>query len=188
MIIKRTNATWNWTMGLVSLAMFAGCAHQAENPKPAVAHGEVFTEPGAVTSIGRLNQAQAANGAKADAMLYPRHFDGDQLNALGQTKLDLILKASTAGKPAVVYLDMPHDQMTARQSAVLAYFKDAGLNESQVELVEGPNPHDTTPAAYNLPGIYKQTGTSYDGSAADLGGETGGGAGGVPGGAAPASH
>jgi hypothetical protein len=184
---KRNNPTLNWTMSIVAVALFAGCAHQAEKPKPAIAHGEVFTKPGAATSVGRFTQAQAANGAKADAMLYPRHFDGDQLNSLGQTKLDLILKASPAGQPVVVYLDMPHDQMTARQPAVAAYFKDAGLQKSQIELVEGPNPNATTPAAYNLPGIYKPAGTSYDGSAADLGSGAGGG-GGVAAGMAPTSH
>jgi hypothetical protein len=146
--------------GLMLLASVTGCHHDA------IVHGETFTPDTQPTSIGRIDQAQDATGAAADGMLYDMHFHGDQLNSLGQVKLDLIRKGTPAGDPVVIHFDMPHDQFSAREAAVSAYLKTAGLADTQIALVEGINPNNNTPTAYNMTGLYKSDGTSFNGQAA----------------------
>jgi len=139
-----------------------------------ISHGEWYDAEDAARSTGLFAQSQAASGAKADAMLYDRNFDGSTLNSLGQVKLDLILKATPGGQPVVVYLNMPHDAAADRQVAVAAYLKTAGVPDQLVKLVEGPNTNLNTPSAYNLGTIYKVEGMSYSGEAVDAQVVTGG--------------
>ena len=145
----------------------AGCDSHDE-----LLHGEDFYANGAPTASGRLAESQAAAGAKRDGMLYPRHFDGDTLNALGQTKMDLMLKGTSVGNPMTVYLVMPADlpkvDADARQAAVAAYLRDAGISATQVAFASGPNPTDSSPVAFYLPVIYSAEGPSYSGASADL--------------------
>jgi hypothetical protein len=148
--------------GLVVTALLAGCNSTA--PKPI--DGKQFISEDQPTSVGRFAQAQSAAGAKEDGMLYDDNFHGGELNSLGQGKLSLIVKGTTAGDPVFVYLNMPHDQVAARQTAVTAYLKSAGVAEDKIIVAEGPNPNLNTPTAYNLHGIYKGEGTSFDGEAA----------------------
>ena len=129
--------------------------------------GETFDDADHPTPVGLAVQAQAAAGAKADATLYDRHFRGDRLDALGQTKLDLILKGTGVGEPVHVYLDVP--DAPARRAAVAAYLADAGVPADAVVLAAGPNPGNTTPTAYNLATVYKPEGNANLGEAADLG-------------------
>ncbi len=167
--------------GLITLALLTGLAGCAANntakAKPEIIHGERFTKDDAPTSIGRFAQAQVASGAKADAQLFDRNFHGDKLNSLGEAKLDLILKASPADEPVVIYLDMPHDAMMSRQAAVVAYLKDAGLTDAKIKLVEGPNLDNSNPTSAHLAEIYKADGSfggqSTDPSAAAAGGPMG---------------
>ncbi len=98
-------------------------------------------------------------------MLYDMHFHGGKLSSLGEGKLDLIVKGTPAGDPVEVYLDGPHDMMTERHSAVAAYLKKSGLSENDIVVADGINPNVTTPTAYNLGGLYKQDGGSYNGQA-----------------------
>jgi hypothetical protein len=130
-------------------------------------HGERYDAEDAARSTGLFAQSQAASGAKADAMLYDRNFDGSALNSLGQVKLDLILKATAGGQPVVIYLNVPHDGITDRQVAVTAYLKNAGVPDQLVKLVEGSNPSSSTPSGYNLATIYKVDSQTYTGEAAD---------------------
>jgi len=149
--------------GLVATALITGCSH---NAAPKELRGTDFVADDAPTSIGKYNQAQAAAGAREDAMLYDQNFHGGELNSLGQGKLNLIVKGTTTGDPVYVYLNMPHDQVAARQSAVTAYLKSTGVPEDRIIVAEGPNPNLHTPTAYHLGDIYKQEGTSYSGAAA----------------------
>ena len=64
-----------------------------------------------------------------------------ELNSLGQGKLSLIVKGTPVGDPVYVYLNMPHDQVTARQTAVTAYLKTAGVADDKIIVAEGPNPN-----------------------------------------------
>jgi hypothetical protein len=149
-------------IAVLALAAMAGC-HQN------IQRGETFDDLDHPTPIGLGVQAQAAAGAKADGTLYDRHFRGDTLDPLGQTKLDLVLKATAPGEPVQVYLDMPDDHAAARRAAVNAYLASAGVPADKVELAVGPNPHDQTPTAYNLATVYKSEGGANTGEAADLG-------------------
>ena len=130
--------------------------------------GETFRDQEHPTPIGLVTQAQAASGAKQDATLYDCHFRSDRLDPLGQGKLSLMLKATAAGDPVDVYLDMPADLAAARRPAVLAYLQQAGVPAELARLNTGPNPGCTTPSSYNLPAIYKDGNTNV-GVAADLG-------------------
>jgi len=145
--------------GLVVSALMAGC----HGP---IAHGEQFTDNNEVTSVGKFNQAQSAVGAREDAMLYDQNFHGNELNSLGEGKLDLIVKGTQTGDPVHVYLNMPHDQVAARQSAVTAYIKTEGVADDNIIVAEGPNTNPSTPTAYNIGAIYKGDGGSFNGSAA----------------------
>jgi hypothetical protein len=152
-------------------ALIAGCHHDE------IAHGEKFYEGNEPTRTGAMAQAQCATGAKEDAMLYDRNFHGTDLNSLGQGKLDLIVKGTPVGDPVTVYLNMPHDAVAARQEAVTAYLKTAGIKENKIIVAEGPNPNTSTPTAYNIGGLYKADGTSLSGAAGDTAPTAGGSSG-----------
>jgi hypothetical protein len=119
----------------------------------------------------RLEQTQSAAGARADATLYPQHFDGPDLSSLGVAKLDLMLADSHSCNPLQVYLaarDSRYDQ--ERRLTVSRYLQDrGGLKAGQIELLDGPEPSTYAPADPNLKN-YDKTDT-----AADMGGGTGSG-------------
>lgn len=152
--------------GALALAVAVGCADQ-----PPIAHGEDFTVQGQPTPMGRFAQAQAASGARTDATLCPQHFQGQDLNSLGQVKLDLMLRAAPANTPVVVYVDLPHstarEDLAACKLSVTNYLVDAGVPQGQIQLVEGPNPSSQSPTAYALPEVYKPDGSTYTGTATD---------------------
>jgi hypothetical protein len=149
--------TFSTAAGLLAAAVLSGCGYN---------HDENFAGDTAPTSIGRISQAQSAAGAKEDAMLYDMHFHGSELTSLGEGKLDLIAKGTPAGDPVTIYMNMPHDQIADRQLAVTTYLKNAGIAEGKIIVAEGPNPNLTTPTAYNITGVYKPDGTSFNGAAA----------------------
>ncbi len=140
-------------------ALLAGC-------QTGVIHGEKYVAESEPTSVGKFAQAQSAAGAKQDSMLFDQHFHGSELNSLGQGELDLIAKGTPTGDPVTVYLDMPHDQVTARQAAVIDYLKGHGLPEDKIIIAEGANPNESTPTALKLGSLYKADGTSYSGQPA----------------------
>jgi hypothetical protein len=86
--------------------------------------------------------AQAAEGALADATLYPRHFEGDALNSLGQEKLARVASAAKDGtEPVKLYFDAPEAQLTDGRKAVVAQFlAEYGLPSERVTLAAGVNP------------------------------------------------
>jgi hypothetical protein len=149
---------------LLSLGLAAGCHHDSNTVN---AHGQDFAQPGVTSSVERISNAQAVKGAAADAMLYDHHFDGILLNSLGCKKLDQMMTGTSANKPLVVYLNMPQNTAKDRQAAVAEYVKNAGVDDSAVQIVIGPNPHVTTPTAYNLAEVYKDDGGTMTGAAAD---------------------
>ena len=158
---------------LTSAILMVGCGYQ---------HGENFVGDDAERSTGKLAQAQCAAGARDDAMLFDMNFHGDQLNSLGQGKLDLILKGTPTGDPVLVYLNMPHEQVAVRQVAVNLYLKGAGVSDDKIIVAEGPNLNQMHPSAYNLQHLYKKDGENYNGEhakddAAGLGAGGGMGAG-----------
>jgi hypothetical protein len=150
------------------LAVLTGCHHEAaETSDTTYLRGQDFTPPGQTSAMERISNVQATKGAANDAMLYDQHFDGAMLNALGRTKLDLMMRGTSVNKNLVVYLDMHHDTGQSRQAAVTEYLKNAGVEDNNVQIVLGPNPNVNTATAYNLAEIYKEEGNQITGAAAD---------------------
>src|SRR5437868_14135648 len=88
------------------IALYAsGC----KAPDQSMTHGENFPPDDAVRSAQRFMQVQSASGARADATMQPWHFDGNNLNSLGEQKLDLMLADDDANDPMVVFLNMPEN-------------------------------------------------------------------------------
>lgn len=129
------------------LAFAGGCQSNSTRQ-----YGENFSNHDVQCATERLMDAQAAAGARADAMLHRQHFDGETLNSLGQHKLDLMIADDHAITPLTVYLDFPeadaHDEL--RRQSVVLYLKERGLLDSQIKLENGINPDALTSAAPNL--------------------------------------
>ena len=131
-----------------TLALAAGCQH---NP---TMHGENFAPENEPRAVQNVTAAQAAAGARQDATLRAAHFSETGLNSLGQEKLDLMLAVEQPNAPLVVYLDMPAGtQIANSHDSVTEYLKGHGLSDSQIKLVDGPNPHTLHPAAEALTGL-----------------------------------
>src|SRR3978361_2006603 len=92
----------------VAAALLVGCQNKGN------LHGEKMYDSSSPTQLGIINENQAASGARADATLSEKHFQGAQVNSLGQVKLDLISKGTHADEQIVVYLNVSHDSFEAR--------------------------------------------------------------------------
>jgi hypothetical protein len=138
---------------LLAAFLAVGCQSQPSAP---INHGEEFYADGAPRSVNEFCDAEAANGARADATLYPCHFDGAVLNSLGQKKLDLMLHADNASGSLTVYFSFSDNTYTAaRKDAVLAYLKTYGLKDDAIALKDGPNPDSKASAAENIDALTK---------------------------------
>ena len=102
------------------------------------------------SAVKKVSDAQAAAGAQDDATLYPSHFDGSELNSLGQSKLDLITSTLPDNGPVTIYLEaatgssVPADVAKGRTTAVTQYLLNSHLTDDQFKLVDGPNTKLTT--------------------------------------------
>jgi hypothetical protein len=146
---KRTTA-FAVVAGILIVLGTAGCDGKAGAKH--VSHGEEFVgDRETVSAVDKFAAAQISSGARTDATLRAYHFDGAQLNSLGRDKLRSMLKDDDACEPMVVYLDLKGTgEVTARREAVSAFLMDEGLLESQLQLKEGSNPANTTPAVSGL--------------------------------------
>jgi hypothetical protein len=102
--------------------------------------------------VDRLEHTQEAAGARAEATLYPQHFDGEALTTLGEAELDAMLADSHATNPLVVYIAVANDSHTdARRATVQKYLETHGnLTADQIQFQSGPNPGTYAPAAIQL--------------------------------------
>ena len=138
-----TDRKMNWLVGLLTgaavLALAVGC--QPENTE-VVAHGEDFPANDAVRPVHEFQDMQAARAARSDATMRKYHFDGADLNSLGEDRLDSMLKTGESTSPLTVFLDLPADdaQTADRKQAVIAYLKDRGLTQEQIVIKDGFNP------------------------------------------------
>jgi hypothetical protein len=150
-----------WSIISFAVLVLASCQHRQEQFDPTLEN--FFTEEsGDARSPARFAQAQAASGARADATLSRHHFDGPRLNSLGQEKLSLMLKDDDAAEPMRVFLNLDEREASsgARRDAVVAFAKDAGLTDSQIEIVYGHNPEAWSRSSTHLSNLPKtQTGT-----------------------------
>jgi hypothetical protein len=144
-----------WWIGLLTATALVGIAAGCQTNSPAQhVHGEVFPPEGETRDVQNIAIAQAAAGARADATLHAADFDGSSLNSLGQQKLDLMLADEMPADPMALYLDLP--QTTASGPAhdsVMAYLKGRGLDQTQIQIEDGPNPRSTGSAAESISGI-----------------------------------
>lgn len=140
----------NWLAGLAAgvaaLALVGGCQSDRVD---VVSHGEEFPSDDSVRYVHETQDLEAANAARADGTLRAYHFDRGELNSLGEDRLNLMLRNGDSTNPMVVYLDVPSDDLdnTRRQQAVLAYLKDHGLTDEQIQFKAGPNPNVNSPVA-----------------------------------------
>jgi hypothetical protein len=133
----------------------------------------------------QLADVQAASGARADGMLHWQHFDGPQLNSLGEQKLSLMLADDDSPQPLVVYIDVDPKQLDIagpRQVAVSEYLRDRGLKDEQIRVVLGDNPAARSPAAQHLSRQNRAESGDGTGAAAGSNGKSTGGADHEPGG------
>lgn len=132
---------------LLAAAALAGCAKNGA-AKSAKQHGEDFPAEEVRRATAAFAEAQAASGARADATLRRHHFDANQLNSLGEERLDLMLKDDDLCEPLLVYVDLPENDplWSEREQAVLTYLGDRGLRDTQVRLKAGTNPDYMSPA------------------------------------------
>lgn len=161
---------WSVIIGFALLGL--ACQHRQENLDPSLEN--FFTEEaGDARSPARFAQAQAASGARADATLSRHHFDGPRLNALGQEKLALMLKDDDAVEPMRVYLNLDERDAASlpRRNALIAFAKDAGLTDSQIEIIYGHNPETLSRSSTHLSNLPK-THTAAHGKTAPVESET----------------
>jgi hypothetical protein len=131
-----------WVAAAALVVLTAGCHNDYSASHAPQLHGEVFPADGDARSVWDTRTAQAASGARQDATLYAADFDQRGLNSLGQQKLELMLADEQPTEPLTVFLDLPSYASIANdRQAVTAYLKDRGLQDTQIAVKDGPNPH-----------------------------------------------
>jgi hypothetical protein len=133
--MKLTNVMTWIAAAVVTLGVTAGCQDENQN-------GFFKGEGVAGERVAKFADVQAANGARNDAMLYPRHFEGGHLNSLGRQKVLLMLTDCDNCDPVVVHMVNCGDGeiLAQRKASVEMYLKT----------VEGPNLLTFHPAAPDL--------------------------------------
>jgi hypothetical protein len=160
---------------LVVLGAAAGCdKNKAEKEK---AENEFFKGEG-VDRVSPALNAQATNGARHDAMLYPHHFDGGHLNSLGRAKVLLMLEDCENCSPINVHM------VNCGEGEVLAQRKAAV--ELYLKTVEGPNQLTFHPSDPDIIRLAKTENPPAGGTAGAPSTDTTGASGGM-GGAAPSA-
>ena len=124
------------------LALGAGCNNKNENAQNAI------FKPDGQERVSAFADVQAANGARNDAMLYPHHFDGGQLNSLGRAKVLLMLDDDSATTAADKTDARTVHLVNAGEGDLLAQRKQSV--ELYLKTAQGPNTLAFHPAAPNL--------------------------------------
>jgi hypothetical protein len=165
---------------IISFALLglASCQHREEALDPTLEN--FFAEDaGGARKPGQFIDAMSAAGARADATLSRQHFDGRRLNSLGEDKLSRMMGDDRASEPMRVYLNLDERDGASkdRRAAAVAFLRDAGLGESQVEVVFGQNPENWSPGSKHLINMPKtETGTGEGYAAGKGAGAAAGGA------------
>jgi hypothetical protein len=122
------------------------------------------------SSVDIMLEHTRAKGAAEDATLYAAHFDGDELNGLGQHKLALIVKGRQKNVPVTVYVNTPgeQDRIAKRVAMVESALGKLGVYGSDAKVEQGQNPKVGAPAA--------KAAKALQGDDAKAGAEGGGGA------------
>lgn len=129
------------------IVLLTGCADKKRDAEQAA-----FFPDQRQSSVNCLAHTQSANGARDDGMLYPVHFDGNQLSSLGKQKLSLMVAAGAMAHPMKIYLvnDGKGKELKQRERAVRHYLKHKLRPGERIEFVEGTNPSTIHPSAEAL--------------------------------------
>jgi hypothetical protein len=112
------------------VALAAGCSQDAAPS----GHTEADFKPNdGSRAVWQAVDRQVALGAREGATLQPMDFDGNQLNGLGMSHLDTMMREKPA--PAIVYVNVPErDSMTgARVDAVTKYLAQMSTGENPID-------------------------------------------------------
>ena len=141
---------------IVAIAFVAGCENNRK-----------YFPDGAYRVNDQHEDVQAANGALADGTLYARHFSGDKLNSLGQTKLSLMAQGAKSSTDTVrVFLDMPEAAVTElRKEVIKQFFAERGIIDERLAIAVGPNTGATEFATITSGKLYKTGDVKIDSSA-----------------------
>lgn len=160
----------NQTRTLISLATAAvvvfavGCS----SDKKSEPYQDPFFPPrSAVPASKQMQQKEFAIAAVEDGMLFDVHFDGAELNSLGEQKLKAMVAGKPKHSPLQVYLNLPKDgkDNDARKTNVEAALKADGMDASAYALAIGPNPNALRPADAGVRALDLQRSTQGDATA-----------------------
>jgi len=152
---KQSKARWlAIAVAAATIAVSAGCQNQSTTTSERL-HGERFEEDDAPRASRNAVAVTAANGARADATLYPAHFNSAGLNSLGRQKLDLMMLDEESTPPMTVYLDLGKNESSVKlaHTAVAEYLKARGVADNQFKIEDGPNPKTIHPAEDAVAGL-----------------------------------
>ena len=159
-----------WTILSFALLGLASCQHREEALDPTLEN--FFAEDaGGVRKPEQFVDAMSAAGARADGTLSRHHFDGRRLNSLGEDKLARMVGDDHTAEPLRVYLNLDERDGASkdRRAAAVAFLRDAGLGESQVEVLFGQNPENWSPASKQLKNLPKTETGGEEGTGAAKG-------------------
>ena len=163
----------NQTRTLISIVSAAiivlgvGCTSDKGKKKTEAYQDPFFPARGTTPALETMMKKQHAIAAAEDGMLFDIHFDGAELNSLGQQKLDAMVAGKSKNTPLKVYLNMPKDAeyTAARQTSVESSMRAAGLETAQFALAVGHNPASMRPAVAGVRALDLQRSTEGNASA-----------------------
>jgi hypothetical protein len=130
--MKRTKfKTWLAAAAVGAIVVLGAASGCDKNKTEKDKAENAFFKGDGIERVSPALNAQATNGARHDAMLYPHHFDGGHLNSLGRAKVLLMLEDCENCAPVVVHMVNcgEGDVLAQRKTAVELYLKST----------EGPN-------------------------------------------------
>jgi hypothetical protein len=154
-----TNTTTNLTIGLIALATLAGCKNKQhlQGDVESEMNQPMFEDEKAPRATSSILETQRARGAAADGYLYAAHFDGEQLNALGQAKLEAIVAGTPVHQPVAVNLNLPEggEMNAAREEAVIAWLGEHEIAADRVQVAIGVNETSRHLSSFGTGGMYE---------------------------------
>jgi hypothetical protein len=118
--------------------------------------GDPYIRPENHTRLFDLHmQSMAAAGAAYDSSLHDQHFDGTELNALGRSKVALMLQGAPKNEPLTIYVPPtgPTERVQSRLASVNRFWRDSQWAAMQVQTKQGVNPETAASAAEGLAGL-----------------------------------
>lgn len=150
------------TSAAAAVLMTTGCKSEPTLDEAADAGWQdpFFPSKSSVPASKTIWETSYANAAVEDGMLYTTHFTGNELNGLGQRKVDLMMKGRTPGVALSVYLNQNTKDATNndRVAAITRALTAAGLAEADFKVVVGPNPSTLAPASAGIRALARAEG------------------------------